>query len=478
MEETKKYLKIIILVFLIIWTASSIYSAIRPLPRNLNLEGNIYNVSEENIEFLYDLTYFDLEGNKIHQQEIFSKVFEIINNSQKQILIDMFLFNNDYDGEEYLEITTQLKDNLIEKKRENPEMKIVFISDEINNFYGSYVSDEIKELKEEGIEVVITDLRKLRDVNFLYAGFWRSYLQWFGTRGDGWIVHPLGNSEKKVTLRSIFKLMNTKANHRKLIVADSEEGLISLVTSANPHKASSLHSNVAFLVRGNIGNDIIESELAIARFSGKNIELEKIYSLETGPIQVQFLTERKIRDELISLIDSLGKNDSVDIAMFYLSDRKVIDSIIEASKRDVEIRLVLDPNKDAFAMEKNGIPNRQVAYELVRKSNGKIQIRWYKTQGEQFHSKMIIIKKDGKLIVLIGSANLTKRNIGLYNLEANLKITLPSNTETSLKIQDWYDMIWNNRNGIYSIDFEEYREKSYSKYLLYRFQEASGFSSF
>ena len=34
---------------------------------------------------------------------------------------------------------------------------------------------------------------------------------------------------------------------------------------------------------------------------------------------------------------------------------------------------ILDPNKDAFAREKSGVPNRPVAYELVKKSKGKIK---------------------------------------------------------------------------------------------------------
>ena len=50
--------------------------------------------------------------------------------------------------------------------------------------------------------------------------------------------------------------------------------------------------------------------------------------------------------------------------MFYLSERKIISAIKKAHSRKVKVRLLLDPNKDAFGREKNGIPNRSVAYEL------------------------------------------------------------------------------------------------------------------
>ena len=50
--------------------------------------------------------------------------------------------------------------------------------------------------------------------------------------------------------------------------------------------------------------------------------------------------------------------------MFYLSERQIVKALITAKERGVNVRVLLDPNKDAFGREKNGIPNRQVASEL------------------------------------------------------------------------------------------------------------------
>ncbi len=52
------------------------------------------------------------------------------------------------------------------------------------------------------------------------------------------------------------------------------------------------------------------------------------------------------------------------------------------------MRVLLDPNKDAFGFEKSGLPNRQVASELIAASDGAIKLRWYRTHGEQFHAKL------------------------------------------------------------------------------------------
>ena len=38
--------------------------------------------------------------------------------------------------------------------------------------------------------------------------------------------------------------------------------------------------------------------------------------------------------------------------MFYLSERKIVKGLIAAHERGVKLRILLDPNKDAFGREK------------------------------------------------------------------------------------------------------------------------------
>ncbi len=478
----RRVVKYIIIAFFVIWAISSIYAKFLPLPDGISVEGPIYNVS--GVDFMYDLNYIDGEE-QIIEQEIFDEIFRTINLAEDFIVIDMFLFNTDYSEKvRYKNLTTDMKDLLVEKKMSSPEMDIVFISDPINNFYGDYVSDVFVEMEEVGIEVIITDHTEMRDINFIYAGFWRAYLQWFGTGGLGWIGHPLGRSEEKVTLRSYLKLMNTKANHRKVIVADQGERIVSIVTSANPHEASSKHSNVAVKVYDGVAVDILNAEAAVVGFSGGGETIENILSeIDPNPtfgkMQVQLLTEGKIREGLIQEINNAKDGEKIEMVMFYLSDRKIIESLLAASERGVEIEIILDPNKDAFAREKSGVPNRQVAWELVKKSEGKIKVRWYNTQGEQQHSKITVIRKsDGSIIVFLGSANLTGRNLGDYNLEMNLRVNSPEGVSFSEEVLGMFFMMWNNDGGEYTLDFDAYKDTSLGKYILYRFQEATGLSSF
>jgi phosphatidylserine/phosphatidylglycerophosphate/cardiolipin synthase-like enzyme len=134
--------------------------------------------------------------------------------------------------------------------------------------------------------------------------------------------------------------------------------------------------------------------------------------------------------------------DSIDIAMFYLSDRDVIRALLDAARRGVAVRVLLDPNKDAFGRSKNGIPNRSVATELAAASDGAIKVRWFRTHGEQFHSKLVAMRTATEFWFTLGSANLTRRNLEDYNLEANIAASVPLNAEIATQISTWFDSLW------------------------------------
>lgn len=265
-----------------------------------------------------------------------------------------------------------------------------------------------------------------------------------------------------------------KANHRKVVITEKE----ALITSLNVHDASSKHSNIAFTVDGDLGNDLLETENTVIRFSGGAPFDFKMNPSEAGESQAQILTEGQIEEALIEEIKATEKEDSIQLAMFYLSDREIIKELIAASERDVGVRLILDPNKDAFGIKKNGIPNRPVASEFIQKSDGKIQVRWYSSHGEQFHTKMTHFVKEDEIIVIGGSANLTRRNIDDYNLETNVKVILSKEDPEAKKINRYFQRIWTNEGGEYTLDYEAYEENSLLKKALYRFQEQTGLSSF
>ncbi len=107
--------------------------------------------------------------------------------------------------------------------------------------------------------------------------------------------------------------------------------------------------------------------------------------------------------------------------------------------------MILDPNKDAFGAREIGTAHRQVASELVAASDGAIRLRWYRTHGEQFHAKMVAIRSATQLWFTLGSANLTRRNLDDYNLEANVIVEMRAAACSTRSFAAWFDTLWSNR---------------------------------
>src|SRR5262249_51208866 len=143
----------------------------------------------------------------------------------------------------------------------------------------------------------------------------------------GWLPNPLDESAEPITFRAWARLLNFKANQRKVVIADDgRDGLVAVVGSANVHDASSAHSNAALKVTGAAIIPLLNSELDIARFSGWRGSLETAPEQSdppdpapgTGSARVKVLTEGAIRTELLRRLDSVGRGDNVDVAMFYI----------------------------------------------------------------------------------------------------------------------------------------------------------------
>ena len=390
-------------------------------------------------------------------------------------------------------LSRELADRLLARKMAKPELSILLITDPINDVYGGMPSQLLAELRAAGIDVVNTDLNALRDSNPIYSSLWRMFLQWWGNAPDGGsMMNPFVNAETAdaggITLRSWLALLNFKANHRKVIAADRGDGtLTALVTSANPHDGSSAHSNVAVRFNGPLAQHIIDSEMAVARFSGwkghvyASTRTQPPQRMLEPPVQLAYLTEAAIRTHLLGAIDTTRNGDAVSIATFYISDRNVIAALLRAASRGVTVRLILDPNRDAFGRQKDGVPNRPVASELVTRSDAKIQVRWYRTHGEQFHTKLALITHGEQVIASVGSANLTRRNIGNYNLEANVALEMRADSELALEMTSYFDRLWNNDGPpgtSFTAAYGAWRDDDTGRYWRYRLMEATGLGTF
>ncbi|WP_285767973.1 phospholipase D family protein [Peribacillus sp. SI8-4] len=461
---------------LLITTAVIAYNSYKPLPKGISYEGKVHHV--EDVDFIYDLSYHDQEGNLKHEQRIFQTIDKAIEEADSYIVIDMFLFNDFYDEKiNFPKLTKTLTEKLVAQKKKKPGIQVIFITDEVNTTYNAYQLEALETMKQNGIDVVVTNLDRLRDPNPLYSGVYRTFFQWFGEQGKGWIVNPMAKSAPKVTIRSYLRLMNIKANHRKVVATEKT----AIISSANPHDASGFHSNIAFQMKGNIIGDFVEAEEAASNFSGgpKNFPKFSEASAEEGPISVQLLTEGKINTHVLKSINDTVKGDKIQLAMFYIADREVVEALTDAAQRGVKIQMILDPNQNAFGSEKIGLPNLPVAAEFEKLGDENISIRWYKTEKEQFHTKLMMIKKEKETIVLGGSANYTSRNLDDFNLEANIEIHAPHDADISYDVADYFQRLWTNRNGVYTADYSEYqKDLPVFKYLTYRIQKVFRFTTY
>jgi len=467
--------KMLILLILAIIVGVTVYhNTHKELPEGLSYEGKIHNVKD--VRFLYDLTYTDENGEKKFEQDIFDTVLKRIGEAEEFIVLDMFLFNDYYKKDMgYPEISENISEKLIAQKKKHKNLKVVFITDEINLTYGSHKSDTLKELRENGIEVIFTKLDPLRDSNPLYTGIWRVFFQWFGQSGEGWIPNPMAKNAPDVTLRSYLELLNLKANHRKIFVTEKT----AIVASANPHDASGFHSNIAFETSGNVIGDILESEQAVSDFSGGGKLPEFSAAKETGKIKVQVMTEGKILKHLLDELKKTKKGEKIWIGMFYLAERKVIDEIDKAADRGAEVNIILDPNTNAFGNQKSGLPNIPVSAEMQKLGSKNIHIKWYDTGEEQYHTKMIYFDRKNKATVLGGSANFTSRNLDDFNLETNLKITAPADSQVVKDVDQYFKRLWNNEDGNFTLEYEDKEDTMTPfKYIIYWIQKLLRFTSY
>ena len=473
----RRYAAVCMAVLLLSLVGSGLYHMYKPLPQGLNYAGSLRHAQ---VEFLSDQSYVDPQGQLQVQQMIFDRMLGMIEQAQSLIVLDMFLFNQEIGIStlKHRALTDELTQALIKKRYLDPNIEIKVVTDPINSVYGGVLPEHYRQLRQAGIEVIETDLTPLRASNPLWSSFWYLCCQGIANNPQaGWLPNPFGS--EKVTLRSYVNLANFKANHRKTLVVDTPQGWQTLVTSMNPHDGSSLHSNVALVVTGPTAIDVLKTEQSVAQMSKGSMPMVIMGEFEAAKTepQVQVLTEKAIYDQVLAAIESSQKAGvELDLSMFYLSERRIIQALLAAHERGVKVRVLLDPNKDAFGRTKNGIPNRPVAAELHRAG---IDVRWCNTQGEQCHSKMLLKRSMYNSEIILGSANFTARNLKNYNLETNLRVVGHANAKVFTDATQYFERAWHNQDGQqHSVDYAQYADESTFKYVLYRVMEWTGLSTF
>ena len=436
-------MKRILLVVFAIALGNGVYHAFKPLPPGISVASPLRPV--HGVEFLADDTWLDAEGERHARQVIFDRVFELIQGANRLLVLDMFLFNamQGEITETHRPLSRELTERLLQRMDERPGLVLVVITDPFNTLYGGVEAPHLDALESAGAHLVYTDLGRLRDPNPVWSAAWRLCCRWLGNGTGGWLPNPVG--EEPVTLRTYLAMLNLKANHRKTLVADEGDDWVALVTSANPHDASSAHVNTGVVFRGQVALDLLETEQSVIRFSAWHVPFE-IPSDPGEPaqsrLQAQIITESRIREAALDTIESAEPGDRLDIAMFYFSHERLIRAVTEAAGRGVAVRILLDPNRDAFGRKKSGIPNRQTGRRF---HDAGIPVRWCRTTGEQCHAKQMVLERAGGEVVLItGSSNFTRRNLDDFNLETNVRFVGPADDPFLRAALNWFEQRWRN----------------------------------
>lgn len=484
-----------VLITIILVVSAMFFTSCQSLPEGMSTTSNTF--SAEKGKLFVDNTAVNEDGERHSEQEIFDEAFRLIEQADKLIMLDMFLFN-DFQGpnpEKHREVSSELTEALIAKKEAQPDLPIILITDPFNHLYDGLKNSQFEDMKDAGIHVVSTDLTKMPDSNPSWSVIWRTCCQWFGNNDEaGWLPNPVGPG--KVTLRTYLTLINFKANHRKTLVVDEDDDWTTLITSANPHDGSSAHSNTALTFSGNIALAVLQSEQAVLKFSAPEVLQQVAWPDGTAPQEitehteqqhdtspkVQLITEGGIEKALLNAVNTAQEGDKLRLEVFYFSHSGLQKALIKAHNRGVDIKVILDPNKDAFGREKNGIPNRQVAAKLHKTG---IPIRWCNTHGEQCHSKWLLKQHDDKSELILGSSNFTRRNLSDFNLETDVRLQADNDNEIIQRASELYASRWHNQpfedekgERLYTTEYEEYEDNSRLRKLMYWFMEKTGWSSF
>jgi phosphatidylserine/phosphatidylglycerophosphate/cardiolipin synthase-like enzyme len=472
------------------WLAMAWWQLSKPLPQGTHVASALCPVAASQVSFVADITAADAYGRPVVSQAIFDEVLKVVSGARHFIVLDYALIGAGDAPSPQRHLAGELTDALLAQRRAQPGLRVLLLTDPVNERYGALPSPELQLLRAAGVEVVLARLDTLRDPNFLYSSLWRLGLRWWdGPRG------PLGFETRR---------LNFKADHRKVVIADDgADGLLAVVGSANPTDVQSAWSNLAARVSGDSLGALLASELAIARFSGwagdsepflraadphapeqcsRGVAAAAVPSpLTQDSARLQVLTEGALRTAVLEHAAASGRGDAIDIAVFGFADRGMIEALLDASRRGVAVRLILDPGEDATSAAPSRLPNQPAASELVSRSGGTVRVRWYRTHGERFHGAMALFYGRQDLWLTLGSANLTRRSLDDYNLEANLAIEVLRDAPLASQALGYFDTLWSNRAALgieYTADFAAFADSKQTDYWLYRLLEGAGFTAF
>lgn len=215
-------------------------------------------------------------------------------------------------------------------------------------------------------------------------------------------------------------------DHNKVIVADEERAFVGSMNFCgerlNGHE-------VSVMVQGNaaraMAHDILRS-FAVATPLGPELPgpwPPHPLIMPSGATEIRYIPTgfagHEARSTVLRVIGQAVR--SIEVMMFELEDRQVVDALVAARARGVAVRILLDPNHishlSPLGWAPPGVFNLEPASWLVQAA---VPVRWYQMkEGENaMHAKAALI--DGHTF-LVGSTNWNEYSFD-FNNETMLEI--------------------------------------------------------
>jgi PLD-like domain len=420
------------------WASCAFWNSVKPLPPGTHVSSLPARLAESQVDFIDDDS---------HRGESLKREIEAVGRAEQMIVLDQ------------CPLAHELAKQLLLRKRQRPNIKIMLVTDPRNEVYGGTPAQTLSTLEAAGIIVARTRLARLRDSNPLYSSVWRLSV--------GWWSDPFDEVPGQVTLSSTLRRRNFKADRRQLLVADDGAGgwtSIVLSASAAGGTAGAGVANVGLEIRGHLARDIVASELRIAAWSTDDDRLPTappMMSRGVGTIDARFLTEGAIHTALRDVIAVAGSGDSIDVVVWALDDRRMVDAMLLAAARGARLQLLLRSDSPG---------TRAAAGELVHNAAGNIEVRW---QTAELEARYTLVRHRSDVWIDLGSANFTRRGLGDLDLTADIELHMPARAAAARAALDLFAREWSSAAA-----YADRADESRATYWRYRLADATGLTLF
>jgi hypothetical protein len=487
--------------FMLAWLICAIWISQKRLPPGLHVAGPWQPVPAEALHFVRDVSAADANGMPLIESQIDVELLRMISQARELVVLDTGLFGDlsaAGPSASHLRaappVAATIVDALLSAKQRSPTLSVLVLVDPSSFSVGGLLPF-LERMRTAGLTVQSVDVDQLRAPAPAFTALWTVCCAWWTHAVNvGSLPNPLGVGPASVSWDAWGSLQGYQRSHRQLLIADDGAGRLEALIFSRPlHAEAGIHSATGLELSGTALEPMLESEFAVAQFSGWSdggvmqarslhlLEQQRHTDVPGAPYnaRVRVLTEAAIAETLIARIDASAKGERVEIAALYLSQRELVRALLDATRRGVEVRVLLDPGKDGYGYDRVGIPNREVASELITASDGAVRVRWYRTHGEQFSPGFVLVQSSQGCWLMLGTAELTRYDLDDFNLSAAVVAEVPINSELSVEALAWFDRLWYNRASSgteFTTDADVYADASQLRYWQYRLLEATGIS--